>query len=342
MNSRSILNRGSSPTSRRSKTYEPVPLTPKEDELRKSGGIVAVGRREFRSLDRTIACHRVSRSVDRAFDDDDRADHLGASRGQGAAAAQARRHAARLRRSASGVGWHRAVCDPHLQPDHWRPRDLPAAGGDRQRSLRLHRTRGRRQADKHRARVRARAGIEAALLRHARRRHLPLLLSRSRASCCPDSSFPAPTLTAARMARTAQSAWAWARRRSGSGGRRATSTSRWRRLDASSFSGALQPWVSGKDIVLELLAPLGQSAVAGDVGRVRRSQSAAADCVSQHDRQHDGRGRSAQRHLRGRRYDACVVCGEGDRRPCRTHESLLAATRDTRSTRSCRSTMWRR
>jgi 3-isopropylmalate/(R)-2-methylmalate dehydratase large subunit len=31
------------------KTYEPVPLTPKEDEIRKSGGIFAVGRREFRA-----------------------------------------------------------------------------------------------------------------------------------------------------------------------------------------------------------------------------------------------------------------------------------------------------
>jgi 3-isopropylmalate/(R)-2-methylmalate dehydratase large subunit len=35
------------------KTYEPKPLTPKEDELRKTGGIVAAGRREFRaSLER--------------------------------------------------------------------------------------------------------------------------------------------------------------------------------------------------------------------------------------------------------------------------------------------------
>ena len=31
------------------KTYEPVPLTPKEDEIRRSGGIFAMGRREFRS-----------------------------------------------------------------------------------------------------------------------------------------------------------------------------------------------------------------------------------------------------------------------------------------------------
>ena len=30
------------------KTYEPLPLTPKEDEIRRSGGIFAMGRREFR------------------------------------------------------------------------------------------------------------------------------------------------------------------------------------------------------------------------------------------------------------------------------------------------------
>ena len=32
----------------RAKTYEPVPLTAKEDEIRRSGGIFAIGRREFR------------------------------------------------------------------------------------------------------------------------------------------------------------------------------------------------------------------------------------------------------------------------------------------------------
>ncbi len=31
----------------RGKVYEPVPLTPKEEEIRRSGGIIAVGRREF-------------------------------------------------------------------------------------------------------------------------------------------------------------------------------------------------------------------------------------------------------------------------------------------------------
>lgn len=32
----------------RDKAYEPVPLTPKEEEIRRSGGIIAIGRREFR------------------------------------------------------------------------------------------------------------------------------------------------------------------------------------------------------------------------------------------------------------------------------------------------------
>ncbi len=31
------------------KTYEPLPLTPKEDEIRRTGGIFAIGRREFRA-----------------------------------------------------------------------------------------------------------------------------------------------------------------------------------------------------------------------------------------------------------------------------------------------------
>jgi 3-isopropylmalate/(R)-2-methylmalate dehydratase large subunit len=33
----------------RERTYEPLPLTPTEDEIRRSGGIIAVGRREFRA-----------------------------------------------------------------------------------------------------------------------------------------------------------------------------------------------------------------------------------------------------------------------------------------------------
>ena len=54
----------------------------------------------------------------------------------------------------------------------------------------------------------------------------------SRGWCCRVSSFPAPIRTAAPTALTAQSASASDRRRSGSDGRPATSTSRWRRRDA--------------------------------------------------------------------------------------------------------------
>ena len=61
-------------------------------------------------------------------------------------------------------------------------------------------------------------------------------------------------------------------------------------------------------------AALGRAAVAGHVGRVRRSRAPAADRVSQHDREHDGGGGGAQRHLRGRRHHVCVVRAEGDHR----------------------------
>src|ERR671931_1824506 len=36
------------------KTYDPVPLSPKEDEIRRTGGIVAAGRREFKSSVETM------------------------------------------------------------------------------------------------------------------------------------------------------------------------------------------------------------------------------------------------------------------------------------------------
>ena len=44
------------------------------------------------------------------------------------------------------------------------------------------------------------------------------------------------------------------------------------------FTGTLQPWVSGKDIVLALLARWGAEAVAGHGRRVRRRGEAAARC----------------------------------------------------------------
>ena len=59
---------------------------------------------------------------------------------------------------------------------------------------------------------------------------------------------------------------------------------------------------------------MGREAGAGDVGRARRRGSSAADCLPQHDRQHDGGSRGAQRHLCSRRCDLRVVSTEGRRR----------------------------
>ena len=55
----SIRPRARSTNVTQGKTYEPVPLSPKEEEIRRSGGIFAVGRREFRSVGA-----RRSRSID--------------------------------------------------------------------------------------------------------------------------------------------------------------------------------------------------------------------------------------------------------------------------------------
>jgi len=49
----------------RKKTYEPLPLTPKEDEIRRSGGIFTIGRREFAAS--------VRRAPDVAWPDDETA-----------------------------------------------------------------------------------------------------------------------------------------------------------------------------------------------------------------------------------------------------------------------------
>ena len=151
--------------------------------------------------------------------------------------------------------------------------------------------------------------------------------SPSRASCCPGSSSPAPTRTAAPTAPTARSASASARRRSASAGRPATSTSRWPKQRRVVFRGRLQPWVTRQGHRARAAAPLGREAVAGHVGRVRRRRPAAADRLPQHDREHDGRGRGAERHLRAGRDHRRLVSREGHRPTCRTRASRPAPTR---------------
>ena len=74
-------------------------------------------------------------------------------------------------------------------------------------------------------------------------------------------------------------------------------------------------------------AAVGREAVAGHVGGAGRRRPAAADRLSQHDREHDGGGRGAERHLRARRHHLRVVSREGHRPSCRIRRSRRAPTR---------------
>ena len=121
----------------------------KEDDIRRTGGIFALGRREFHgsieampriewpdperargmtSTAQIVWAHRVDKQAEVK---------------SGATIPRVRRLAARLRR-------HGAVRDPHVQPDHRRQYDLSAPGGDCQRPLRVFRPRERREADGYR------------------------------------------------------------------------------------------------------------------------------------------------------------------------------------------------
>ena len=79
-------------------------------------------------------------------------------------------------------------------------------------------------------------------------------------------------------------------------------------------------------------AALGREAVAGHVGGAGRRQQAAADRLPQHDREHDGGGRGAQRHLRARRHHLRVVSREGH------HRAAVSAVRAGRRRARTRST----
>jgi hypothetical protein len=218
------------------KTYTPVPLSAKEDEIRQSGGIFALGRREFRaSAERTPAI---------VFPDADRA--------------------RRMSSTAQIVWAHRVDKDAEVTPGATLrvfADLLPASDGTAPFSIHTFNQitggntifprqaavandhfvfTGKQDDDKQtaigRRFIRSRNRI-------TRRRATASFISTfpSRAWSCPVSSFPAPIRTAAPTARMARSAWVWDRRRSGSGGRPVTSTSRWRRSAASRFAAGSVP-----------------------------------------------------------------------------------------------------
>jgi 3-isopropylmalate/(R)-2-methylmalate dehydratase small subunit len=118
------------------KTYDPLPLAPKEDEIRRSGGIVTIGRRELG------ASATVTPRIE--WPDPERARRMTSTEqiawaGRHTRGGQTWRDAPRVRRPVAGVGRYRALRHSHIQSDHRRTPDVPAPGGHRQRSLRLHR-----------------------------------------------------------------------------------------------------------------------------------------------------------------------------------------------------------
>ena len=322
--------RASSGTRRRSKTYTPVPLSPKEEEIRRSGGIFAVGRREFPAAVRTrpaidwaderaarrmttteqiVWAHRVDKDLapEQLVPGDD--------------AAGLRRPAARVRR-------HRAVRDPHLQPDHRRRHDLSAAGGHRQRSFRLHRRGGRREADRHRPRVRARPRPRAAVLRDAGRRHLSFLLSRAgpgdAGAVHSRRRLAQPRLRRVRRGRH--------RRRLDDAGIRLVDGLHLLHARAPAPRRVRRPAPAvgqRQGHRARAAAAVGRQTVAGHVGRARRCGRAAADCLSQHDREHDGGSGGAERHLRARRRHRATGSGRKASPRCRTRRSRPGSTRST-------------
>ena len=99
------------------------------------------------------------------------------------------------------------------------------------------------------------------------------------------------------------------------------------------FAGRLQPWVSGKDIVLELLKRWGAKQSQGMSVELVDADRQLADRLSQHHRQHDGRGGSAEWDLRARRHHVRVVSRRRGSPTCRIRDSRPAPTRLTPSTR---------
>ena len=265
----------------------------------------------------------------RARDDDDRADRLGASRRQG-------------RTSSSTPGATlRVYADLLPASDGTAPFAIHTfnqiTGGSaiypRQAAIANDHFvfTGREDDDKQTSIGRAvRARSTASRSRTTRRQATASSISTfpSRGWCCPGSSFPAPTRTAAPTARTARSAWASDRRRSGSDGRRATSTSRCAKAAPRRVQRPAAALGQRQGHRPRAAAAVGRAAVAGHVGGARRRRRAAADRLSQHDREHDGGGRGAERHLRARRRSPTRgIAQKGIDRRCRIRASRPARTR---------------
>ena len=313
------------------KTYEPVPLSPKEDEIRRSGGIFAVGRREFRGVGATRAGDRLAGRRRSAPDDDDRADRLGAPRRQGICARGPR---ARARRCASTP----ICCRRRTAPR--RSRSTPSTRSPAAtRSIRARRRSPTitssspavddddKQTGIGREFARA-ARHREAVLRDAGRRHLPFLFSRAGAG---DAG---PVHSRRRLAQPRLRRLRRGRHRRRIDDARVRLVDRLHLLHAGArqrrvvFDGPAAALGQRQGHRPRAAAALGREAVAGDVGGARRRGPAAADRLSQHHREHDGGGRSAERHLRARRRSPTRgIAQKGIDRRCRIRRSRPAPTR---------------
>ena len=314
------------------KTYTPLPLTAKEDEIRRSGGIIAVGRREFReSVERRPIVEFPDESLARSMTTTEQivwAHRVDKDR----SVLLAGRHAARLCRSAAGVGRHGAVCDPHVQPDHGGRSHLSAAGGHRQRSLRLHRPRRRR----------------ASRRRSAGRSHRQHGLTPPYYATPGDGIFhfyfpeqglvmPGQFIPGRRFAQPRLRRLRRRRHRRGIDDARVRLGDRLRLLHAAERARVVFPGACSRGSAARTSSSSCCAAGAHSSRRACRlsssTRSAAADRLSQHHRQHDGGSGGAQRHLCRRRDHARVVRGQGDHGRCRIRSVVPGASRAVRDRR---------
>ena len=127
------------------KTYDPIPLTPKEDEIRRTGGIIAIGALFRRLRDRALVAWPDPISHAKTTTEQ----IVGASRRPPSRSARAR---VLCTRSSAGVRWPVAVRDPQPSTNHLGNPSIRAAR-DRRTTFRLHRN-AADSADVDRARVR--------------------------------------------------------------------------------------------------------------------------------------------------------------------------------------------
>ena len=284
------------------KTYEPVPLTPKEDEIRRAGGIFAVGRREFPASVEDRAARRLAGSRTRARRMTTTEQIVWAHRVDKDAAGPARRDA--------------RVSTPTCCRRPTARRRSPSTRSTRSPAA-TRSTRGRRRSP-------TTTSCSPAATTTRSRRAIGRAFARAHGLEKPyyatpgDGIFhfyfpeqglvlPGQFIPGADSHSRAYGAYGAV----GIGVGSTTLGFGWAtgyvyftlpKARRVVFTGRAAAVGQRQGHRARAAAAVGGAAVAGHVGGARRRRPAAADRLSQHDRQHDGGSRGAERHLRaGRR-----------------------------------------